>query len=103
MRVAKGNTIFTRDNTTENIYYMIERGKLEYQIDGDIYELSKYGGIGTRALVKYSKEKCALKASERCYLFRLPIEKYKTIAQDFVDKQLNEKKICLKSIFSLKD
>lgn len=102
IRVKQNVTIFTRDNTTDNIYYIIEKGKLEYQIDGEVYELSKYGGIGTRALIKYSKEKCVLKASERCYLFCLPIEKYKTIAQDFVDKQLEEKTEYLKRYFFFK-
>ena len=101
-RIAKNKVFFTRENITENIYYIIEKGKLEYQLDGEIYELSRYGGIGTRALIKYSKKSCSLKASERCYLFCLPIEKYKTIAQDFVDKQLTEKIETLKKYFFFK-
>ena len=101
-RIAKNKVFFTRENITENIYYIIEKGKLEYQLDGEVYELSRYGGIGTRALIKYSKTSCSLKASERCYLFCLPIEKYKTIAQDFVDKQLTEKIETLKKYFFFK-
>ena len=102
IRVKAGVTIFTRNNTNDNIYYIIEKGKLEYQIDSEIYELSKYSGIGTRALVKNSKDSCTLKASERCYLFCLPIDKYQAIAQDFMDKQLEEKKEILKTNFFFK-
>ena len=31
---------------------MIEKGQLIYSIDGDIYELPQFSGIGTSALIK---------------------------------------------------
>lgn len=99
IRVRQNVVIFTRDNDTDNIYYIIDRGKLEYDIDGEVYELSKHECIGTRALIKNSTTKCYLKASERCYLYRLPIEKYKTIAQDFMDKQLEERRRYISNTF----
>ena len=99
IRVRQNVVIFTRDNDTDNIYYIIDRGKLEYDIDGEVYELSKHECIGTRALIKNSTTKCYLKASERSYLYRLPIEKYKTIAQDFMDKQLEERRQYISNTF----
>lgn len=99
IRVRQNVIIFTRDNDNDNIYYIIDRGKLEYDIDGEVYELSKHECIGTRALIKNSTTKCYLKAAERSYLYRLPIEQYKTIAQDFMDKQLEERRQYISNTF----
>ena len=99
IKVRQHVIIFTRDNDTDNIYYIIDKGKLEYEIDNEVYELSKHESIGTRALIKHSKHNCCLKASERSYLYCLPIEKYKSIAQDFMEKQLEERRSCLRSTY----
>ena len=99
IKVRQHVIIFTRDNDTDNIYYIIDKGKLEYEIDNEVYELSRHECIGTRALVKHSKHNCCLKASERSYLYCLPIEKYKSIAQDFMEKQLEERRLCIRNTY----
>ena len=83
IRVKSKVIIFSKENPTEDFFYMIEKGTLNYSIDGDIYELHKLSGIGTSALIKNCKENCFLITVERCYLFKLPIEQYKKIAEEF--------------------
>ena len=83
IRVKSKVIIFSKENPSEDFFYMIEKGTLNYSIDGDIYELHKLSGIGTSALIKNCKENCYLISVERCYLFKLPIEKYKKIAEEF--------------------
>ncbi len=99
IRVKSRVVIFSKDNPTEDFFYMIEKGTLNYSIDGDIYELHKLSGIGTSALIKNCKENCYLISVERCYLFKLPIEKYKKIAEEFYINLHNLKIDILKSHF----
>ena len=61
-------TLYSFDNETDNILYIINRGKLCYEIDGK----------------KNSKTSCKLYTVHKSQLFCLPIEKYKTIIQDFL-------------------
>jgi hypothetical protein len=70
----------------EHYYYMIEKGKLGYSIDKEKYELQKHSGIGTSALIKNSKKICFLLTIERCYLYKLPIERYKIIVEEFFNR-----------------
>lgn len=103
IRVKQKTTVFTKENQTDNIYFIIEKGTLEYNLDGTNYELQSPSSIGTRALDKNSLKTCYLKTKERCYLFCLPIEKYKTIFQDFVDKQFEDKMTLLSNHFFFKN
>ena len=75
------------DNENENYYYIVYKGKLGYLIDDDKYELPKFNGIGTNALIKNSKKSCSLISMEKSYIYKLPIEKYKTIAEEFFNKE----------------
>lgn len=92
-------TLYSFDNETDNILYIINRGKLCYEIDGKKNYLRKYESIGTKALKKNAKTSCKLFTVHRSQIFCLPIEKYKTIIQDFLDKDKEEKIELLKPHF----
>ena len=96
----KGNIIIFDENSKyDDIYYIIEKGKIEYGIDDDIYELPKLNGISTQALLKYSKKKFYIKTSGRCYLFELSLEKYRKFISDFEKRENEDKFWNLKSHF----
>ena len=99
IRVKAKVIIFSKESPPGDYFYMIEKGQLTYSIDGDIYELPKLSGIGTSALIKNCKKSCFLISIERCYLFKLPIEKYKQIAENFYNNLHNLKKKYLSSHF----
>ena len=103
LRVRANIKIFSRENEKDeeknNIYYMIEKGILGYSIDSVNYELTKHSGIGTSALIKNSRNSCYLYTIKRCYLFKLPIEKYKKIAEEFYDNEHKDKIDLLASHF----
>ena len=106
LRVKANIKIFSSDkenekevNDSNNIYYMIDKGILGYSIDSVNYELPKHSGIGTSALIKNSRNSCFLYTIKRCYLFKLPIEKYKKIAEDFYDNEHKDKVDLLSSHF----
>jgi hypothetical protein len=87
IRVKPKIIIFSNKNEIkEHYYYMIEKGKLGYSIDNEKYELQKHSGIGTSALIKNSKKICFLLTIERCYLYKLPIERYKIIVEEFFNR-----------------
>ena len=90
-RIKDNIIIFDQNSKYEDIYYIIEKGKIEYGIDDDIYEITKLNGISTQALLKYSKKKCYIKTVGRCYLFELPLEKYRKFVNDY-EKRENEEK-----------
>lgn len=92
-------TLYSMENATDNILYIINKGKLCYELDGQQFFLKKYECIGTKALKKNSKKSCKLFTTQRCQIFCLPIEKYKTIIQDFLDKDKEEKIEILKQNF----
>ena len=96
----KDNVIFF-DNKSNlgDFYYVIEKGKIEYAIDNEIYELTKLNGIGTQSLLNNSKQKCYIKAVGRCYLFELSLEKYRKYINDYEKKQNEEKFWHLKKHF----
>ena len=98
----KDNVIFF-DNKSNigDFYYVIEKGKIEYAIDNEIYELTKLNGIGTQSLLNNSKQKCYIKAVGRCYLFELSLEKYRKYINDYEKKQNEEKFWHLKKHFFL--
>ena len=83
----KENNENKEKENNENYYYIVYKGKLSYLIDDDKYELPKYNGIGTNALIKNSKKNCSLLSMEKSYIYKLPIEKYKIIAEDFFNKE----------------
>ncbi len=99
IRVKSKVIIFSKESPPGDYYYMIEKGQLTYSIDGDIYELPQFSGIGTSALIKNCKKNCFLTSIEKCYLFKLPIEKYKEIAETFYKNLHNLKKKYLSQHF----
>ena len=103
LRVRANVKIFSRENEKDedknNIYYMIDKGILGYSVDSVYYELTKHSGIGTSALIKNSRNSCFLYTIKRCYLFKLPIEKYKKIAEEFYDNEHKDKVDLLASHF----
>ena len=56
IRVKSKVIIFSKESPPGDYYYMIEKGQLTYSIDGDIYELPQFSGIGTSALIKNRKK-----------------------------------------------
>ena len=87
----KDGVIFFDQNQNEDIFYIIEKGKLEYGIDNEIFELPKLNGIGTQALLKYKNNSCYIKSIGRTYLFVLPLEKYRKMVGD-IEKKRNEER-----------
>ena len=87
IKVKKGINIYTRGDKVENSYYMLDKGKVEYSIDKDKYQLPKHCGIGTNALYTNSINSCSLKSNEKSFLFKLSIEKYKIIVRNFFEEQ----------------
>lgn len=85
--VSKNVILFNMDNSCDNIFYIVEKGKLRYEIDGKYFYLKKGDTIGTKALKKHSKESCELSVVKKSYLFCIRIDKYKTIIQDFITKE----------------
>ena len=86
IKVKKGINIYTRKDKVENIYYMLDKGEVEYNIDKDKYLLPVHCGIGTNALYTNSKNSCSLKSNEKSFLFKLSIEKYKIIVRNFFEE-----------------
>jgi cGMP-dependent protein kinase len=87
IKVKKGTTIYSREDKVENIYYMLDKGKVEYNIDKDKYYLPKHCGIGTNALYNNSINSCSLKTIERSSLYKLSIENYKIIVRNYFEEQ----------------
>ena len=99
-KVKKKKKIFTQDDINKDYYIIIEKGKIEYSIDDEKYELEKENGIGTKVLLENCQVNCYIKTLSKCYLFILPFEKYKNIANDY-EKKRNEEiiKYLQKSFF----
>ena len=95
----KDNVIFFDQNKNEDIFYIIEKGKLEYGIDNEIYQLSKLNGIGTQALLKYKNKTCYIKTIGRTYLFVLPLGNYRKMVGELERKRNEEKYNYLKKHF----
>ena len=87
IKVKKGVTIYKREDKVENIYYMLDKGKVEYNLDKDKYHLPKHCGIGTNALYNNSINSCSLKTIERSFLYKLSIENYKIIVRNYFEEQ----------------
>ena len=87
IKVKKGINIYTREDKVENSYYMLDKGKVEYNLDKDKYQLPIHCGIGINALYKHSTYSCTLKAIEKSFLYKLPIQKYKIIVNNFFAEQ----------------
>ena len=98
-KIKKNVTIFTQDNKNDDYYYIIEKGKLEYSFDDELYELYEGNGIGTKALLKYTKINCEIKTLTRVYLFVLPLEQYRKIADDFEKSKIDKIIQCFKNNF----
>ena len=95
-RFKDGVILFNENSSYEDYYYIIEKGKIEYGIDDDIYELPKLNGIGTQVLLKYSKKKCYIKSIGRTYLFELSLEKYRKFMNEYERKKIEEKYYALR-------
>ena len=87
IKVKKGVIIYTREDKVENSYYMLDKGKVEYNLDKNKYQLPLHCGIGINALYKHSTNSCSLKTIEKSYLYKLAIEKYKIIVRNFFAQQ----------------
>ena len=103
IKVKKGVTIYSREDKVENTYYMLDKGRVEYKLDKDKFQLPKHCGIGTNALYKNSKNSCSLKAIENSFLYKLSIEKYKIIVRDFFEEQHKVKLGFISNNFFLMD
>ena len=99
----KDGVVFFEQNQNQDIFYIIEKGKLEYGIDNQIFELSKLNGIGTQALLKYKTNTCYIKSIGRTYLFVLPLEKYRKMVGEIERKRNEEKFAYLKKHFLFSD
>ena len=60
-------------------------------IDNVKYHIEKEGSISTKAMIKNTKEECKLTTLKRVYLYKLPIDKYISIFNNFVDNLIEEK------------
>lgn len=98
MKVSKGVVLYSNENKIDNIFYIIEKGKMSYTLDGETCVLRKYDSIGTKAL-RLNSNNSVLQTVDRTYLFCLPVEKYKNIFQDFIEKDINDKITSLKQCF----
>ena len=85
-----------------NYYYIIEKGHLEYGIDGETYTIGKEECICTQALAANAKESFYVKSKERAYIFRFPVDKFKSIVNDFANKLQEERLSILKNVYLFK-
>ena len=102
-RRLKDGVIFFDETQKDDIFYIIEKGKLEYGIDDEIFELPKLHGICTQALLKYKDYSCYIKTIGRTYLFVLPLEKYRKTVANLKKKRNEEKLSLLKEHFFFKN
>ena len=86
-KVKNNMKLFTQDKKEEDNYYIIEKGKLQYSIDDELYELPKGNGIGTQALLQNCQFNCFIRALGKTYIYVLPLDKYKNIADDYEKKR----------------
>ena len=86
-KIKKNMKLFTQDKKEEDNYYIIEKGKLQYSIDDELYELPKGNGIGTQALLQNCQSNCFIRALGKTYIYVLPLDKYKNIANDYEKKR----------------
>ena len=86
-------------NNVDQYFYIIEKGKIQMELDDNLYLLDREHTISTKALVKNSRKKCTLKSIKRVYLYKLPLDKYTSIFTEFVDKMQQEKIEFLKKIY----
>ena len=89
----------------EHCYYIIEKGKIELTIDNNKYHIERDGSISTKAILKNTQEECKLTTLKRVYLYKMPIEKYISIFNEFVDNLIDEKVTMFKRnyIFALSE
>lgn len=89
LKVKARVTLFSNKHVKvePNYYFMLVRGKAEYVLDKEKYELPKYSGIGTIALVKNCKQKCSLYTVEKSTFFRLLITTYQKIINNYLIEQ----------------
>ena len=86
-KVNKNVILFNSANSEDNVLYIIEKGKLKYELDNNNYYLKKGNLIGTKALKKYSRKSYELITMSKSYLFHIPISKYKAIVYDYIKKE----------------
>ena len=72
IRIKANYTLFSLDdyndsrtnhkiNNVDQYFYIIEKGKIQMELDDNLYLLDRDHTISTKALVKNSKKKCTLK------------------------------------------
>ena len=75
-KIEENEIFFTEENKNDDFYYIIEKGKIEFCIDDDLYELNELNGISTQNLLNHSKHKCYIKSEEKTFLYVFPLFKY---------------------------
>ena len=86
-KVNKNVILFNSANSEDNVLYIIEKGKLKYELDNNNYYLKKGNSIGTKALKKHSRKSYELLTMSKSYLFCIPVSKYKAIVYDCIKKE----------------
>ena len=86
-KVNKNVILFNYANSDDNVLYIIEKGKLKYELDSNNYYLKKGNLIGTKALKKHSRKSYELLTMSKSYLFYFQISKYKAIVYDYIKKE----------------
>ena len=86
-KVNKNIILFNSANSDDNVLYIIEKGKLKYELDSNNYYLKKGNLIGTKALKKHSRKSYELLTMSKSYLFYFSISKYKAIVYDYIKKE----------------
>ena len=61
-KIEENVFFYTEENKNDDFYYIIEKGKIEFCIDDDLYELNEKNGISTQTLLKHSKNKFYIKS-----------------------------------------
>lgn len=96
MRIPE-NFMLYKKGDNENLYYIVESGKIVYTIDENEEILIEGDCFGTKALEKKCLKDCYAKTKKVTYVFSLPIEAYLTSINKLIEKEINDKLQILKS------
>ena len=68
-------------------FYIVDKGSLEYELDGELYMIGSRECLSTKALSTNAKKTFYVSSgNEQTFVFRLSIEKFKSIVTEFVNK-----------------
>ena len=84
-------------------FYIVDKGSLEYELDGELYMIGSGECLSTKALSTNAKKTFYVSSgNEQTFVFRLSIEKFKSIVTEFVNKLHEEKVSIIKSLYLFK-